>query len=142
MVRLLLAAYPQVALREQTEETYIRWLLDLDPGVVSRAIEDLIASSAVLPTIAEIRHAAMEETVGVPTALGAWVSLMEREGELHDLTKQVVKLFGGTWGIRTSAEPSITRAHFLKVYEAERERWLRRENAAHFRRLRLDGQAA
>lgn len=137
-----MSAYPRVVLRDETERIYTEWLLDLDLALTEEVVADFIASSPDLPAIAEIRRAVMEEIVPVPTPLEAWVSLTERDGELHDVTRNVAKLFGGTWGVRTSSEPHITRAHFLKVYEAERERWLRRENAAHFRRLRLAGRAA
>jgi hypothetical protein len=136
LARLLLDAYPQVPLRERTVEIYTDWLLDFDPLPVEEAIGELIADSQQLPTVAEIRRMLVERDEELPTAAEAWISISERGHEAHDLAKEVARLFGGTWNIRTSAEPGITRAQFSKAYEATRERALREANSARFRARR------
>jgi hypothetical protein len=132
----LIDAYPQFELREQTLEIYTKWLHDLDRGATERAVDELIATAVVLPTVAEVRRTVLEETTDLPTAVEAWLSLAERGHEIHELTREVGQLFGDTWGIRTSEEPGITRTQFLKAYEAARERRLRELNTSQFRRRR------
>jgi hypothetical protein len=99
-------------------------------------VDELIATASTMPTIAEIRRTVMERKTDLPTAVEAWISVCERGREIHELTREVAQLFGGTWGIRTSEEPDITRTQFIKTFEAARERRLRELNTAHFRRRR------
>jgi hypothetical protein len=111
----------------------VRWLRDLDRSRTRDAIEALIASSTTLPSIAEVRRLVLEAQHQVPTATEAWVSVNERGSELHELTREVVLTFGGVYNIRTSDEPRIMRAQFLKTYEEFRERHLRTLNATSYR---------
>lgn len=141
-VQTLLDAFPQVALRERTASIYIEWVRDLDREQVEEAVGVLIASSITLPTVAEVRRLVLESQFDVPTAEQAWISVNERGNQLHDLTKEVVRSFGGVYNIRTAEEPSIIRAQFLKAYEAARERHLRALNTESYRRSRIRSQAA
>lgn len=130
LVDILIAAYPEVAMREETFATYVRFLVDLDKGAVEEALEDLIATSLAMPTIAAIRRQVINEELQLPTAAEAWVAISDstRTEELHDLAKEARELLGGSWAIRTSDQPSITRAQYLKIYEELRERTLRDAN--------------
>jgi hypothetical protein len=135
LVDLLIAAYPEVAMREETFATYVRFLVDLDKDAVEEALEDLIATSLKMPTIAAIRRQVINEELELPTAAEAWVAISDstRSEELHDLAKEARELLGGSWAIRTSDQPSITRAQYLKLYEELREKTLRTANRRHRR---------
>lgn len=126
LVGVLCAAYPEVELREETVPTYVRFLVDLDRAAVEEAIEDLIATSVRMPTVAGIRRQVINEELKLPTAAEAWISISDtKKGEeLHDLAKEARELLGGSWAIRTSDQPSITRAQYLKIYDELRDRTL------------------
>jgi hypothetical protein len=134
LARTLLDAFPMVEIRERTLGIYAEWLADLDRAKAEEAVAVLIASSMTLPTVAEVRRLVIEEEHEVPTAAEAWISINERGAELHELAQEVAKSFGGVYNIRTSEEPRIVRAQFLKAYEEVRERHLRELNAASYRR--------
>ena len=122
----LFAAYPEVKTREETFPIYVRYLVDLEKAAVEEALEELIATSTTLPTIAAIRRHVIEEELELPTAAEAWVAINDRErnDELHELAKAARELLGGSWAIRTSDAPNATRAQFLKIYDDLRERAL------------------
>lgn len=130
LVAVLCAAYPEVELREETVPTYVRFLVDLDRAAAEEAIEDLIATSLTMPTVAAIRRQVINEQLKLPTAAEAWLSVSDSKKveELHDLAKEARELLGGSWAIRTSDQPSITRAQYLKIYEELREKTLREAN--------------
>jgi hypothetical protein len=142
LVAHLLAAFPQVEVRGETAPTYVRYLLDLAKAAAEEAIEELILTSPSFPTIAAIRRRVMEGTLGLPSAAETWVAVgaRDRQGELHALAKEARELVGGAWAIRTSDNPSITRAQFLKVYDELRERALVQANRDS-RRGRATGSA-
>ena len=130
LVAQLLAAYPDVQPREETFATFVRFLVDLDKQAAEEAIEELIAASTTMPTIAAIRRRVIEEELELPSAAEAWVAINEhnRTDGLHEVAKEARELLGGSWAIRTSDKPSITRAQYLKVYEELREKALRDAN--------------
>ncbi len=134
LVDRLLDAYPGVPLRSSTRETYVGWLRDLELDEVEPVVDEMIAVSVELPTIAEIRRRVVEEGMDLPDPMDAWRMVSERGSEIHELVKEVVELFGGLWNIRTSESPDITRAQFLKAYDAAREKRLRAANAQRFQR--------
>jgi hypothetical protein len=133
LAQTLLGAFPLVELRERTVDVYVRWLADLDYTRANEAVAVLIASATSLPTVAEIRRMVVEEEHPVPTAAEAWISVNQRGAKMHELAKEVAHSFGGVYNIRTSDEPRIVRAQFLKSYEEVRERHLRALNAASYR---------
>lgn len=127
LVALLVAAYPEVELREETVPTYVRFLVDLDRRAAEEAVEDLIATSVAMPTAAAIRRQVINEELQLPTAAEAWISVSDtasKAEELHELAKEARELLGGSWAIRTSDQPSITRAQYLKIYDELREKTL------------------
>jgi hypothetical protein len=139
LVERLLAAYPQAQAAENTRSFYAHYLLDLDAVAASEAVDDLILDSTTLPTIAEIRRRVIEKDVELPTALEAWASVVERPTgretvEMHPLAREVCNLFGGSYTIRNSDQPTIMRAQFLKAYDERRDEELRRQNVGRFRR--------
>ncbi len=139
LVERLLLAYPQAPVGEETRAFYARYFIDLDVSVASEAVDDLILDSPTLPTIAEIRRAVIEKDVELPTALEAWASIVARRSsaetvEMSPLVREVCNLFGGSYTIRNSDQPTIMRAQFLKAYAERRDEELRRQNIGRFRR--------
>jgi hypothetical protein len=139
LVARLLAAYPEARITDETSAFYARYLTDLDARAASEAVDDLILDSSTLPTIAEIRRMVIEKDVDLPTALEAWASIVgKRSGaeptEPAPLVREVCNLFGGSYTIRNSDQPTIMRAQFLKAYAERRDEELRRQNVGRFRR--------
>jgi len=130
LVSLLLAAYPEVQPREETFATYVRCIVDLDEAATEEAIEKLISVSTKMPTIAAIRRRVIEEEFELPTAAEAWVAINDttRKEELHELAKKARELLGGSWAIRTSNNPTVTRAQYFKVFEELRDKALHEAN--------------
>lgn len=123
LMELLLAAYPEVHPREETFPTYVRFLLDLEYGAASEAVEDMIAVSPKLPTIASVRRRVLEGELELPTAAEAWMAINDphRQKELHALAKEARDLIGGAWAVKTSENPSITRSQYLRIFDDLRE---------------------
>ena len=72
-VLMLQAAYPGARMTAMTGELYESMLADLEFDVVRGAIARLICTSKFLPTIAEVRDAAAEITLGpIRSAVAAW----------------------------------------------------------------------
>jgi len=130
LIDLLLSAYTEVQPREETFPTYVRFLVDLEYSAVEEAIEELISVSAQMPTIASIRRRVIEEELELPSAAKAWVDISDsqRTEGLHELAKEARELLGGSWAIRTSDKPTVTRAQYFKVFEELRDRALHKAN--------------
>ena len=133
IVARLIAAFPQTAMRDQTEGIYNARLGDLDSEAASRAVDELITTSTTFPTIAEIRNLVADEVLRLPTPEQAYASIMDRKGEVHDLARRVADLHGGFFNLRTSETPSITRAQFLKTYAELRAEEIRKANLSQLR---------
>jgi len=102
---------------EETQKLYERMLVDLSYERADGAVDDLIATTMRLPTISRVRRSTIEPDLGIPTADEAWVAVQTRQTELHELVAHVTRLLGGTYNIRTSEDPELTRVRFVKVYE-------------------------
>ncbi len=101
---------------------YTRLLDDLDYAAVDAAVDELIATTMRLPTISRIRRQVIEPTLELPTAEEAWVALQSRANETHNLVRRAAALMGGSFNIRTSSEPELTRVRFAKVYDEIRRK--------------------
>lgn len=134
LIDRLLDAFPQTAPRRDTPEIYSRMLADLDRATAERIIDDLIATAEQLPTIGEVRNRIAADALQLPQSLEAWQSIFDRGKPMHDLTKEVSDLFGGLYNIRTSENPSITRAQFIRIYDEKRDDEIRRANLASLRK--------
>ena len=117
IVRRLRAAFPDPPIDDETVELYTRMLQDLHYDDVDPVVDDLIATVMKLPTIGRIRRAVIEPTLDIPTAEQAWTAIQKREGDVHELVARAAHLLGGTYNIRTSADPELTRVRFAKVYD-------------------------
>ena len=131
LVTLLVASYPEVQPREETFATYVRFLVDLDKAAAEEAIEELISVSTKMPTIAAIRRRVIEVELALPTAAEAWIAISDttrKTDELHELAKKARELLGGSWAIRTSGKPAVTRAQYFKIFEELRDKALHEAN--------------
>lgn len=133
LVEKLQAGFPHQALTAAQAETYAQYFRDLDVAATEALIEELIASSVEFPRIAELRRPIIEAAAGIPDPAEAYRSLSEPGGDVHELAREVRELMGGVWAFKTSENPSITRAQFLKLYAEKREELLRKANVTHFR---------
>jgi hypothetical protein len=118
LVDRLRAAYPNPPMTDESVELYTRMLSDLDFAEADRAIDDLIATTMRLPTISRIRRNVMEPKLDFPTAEEAWIAVQGHESDMHELVRRTAYLMGGSFNIRTSADPELTRVRFAKVYDA------------------------
>jgi hypothetical protein len=142
LVRRLRAAYPEPPLAEESEKLYERMLVDLDFAVVDPVVDELIATTMKLPTVSRIRRAVIEPTLEIPTADEAWLAVQMREGAVHELVAHVARLVGGSYNIRTSSDPELTRVRFVKVYDELRRKAVDRALADGVRAQRLKLQQA
>jgi len=78
LVVIIAAGWPRPEMKTGTRDIYEQMLLDLDFEVAKRAVARLTATAKFLPSIAEIREAALEVTAG-PRRIGmeAWGDILE-----------------------------------------------------------------
>lgn len=136
LVMHLLAAYPATTSRLDKDQvkavghTYRRMLRDLPFPEAGAAVEHLIATSKYLPTVAEIRMAAVTVVIGQPRA-GAegweeFLAAVRRYGYMREpgvdftfadpVTAKCVDCFG--WKNLCSSENAVAdRARFIDLYE-------------------------
>jgi hypothetical protein len=117
LVRRLQAAYVEAPWNDESIELYTRMLSDLRYEDVDPVMDDLIATMMRLPTISRIRRAVIEPTLDLPTTDEAWTAIQTRQHELHELVRLAASLLGGTYNLRTSEDPELTRVRFAKVYD-------------------------
>jgi hypothetical protein len=117
LVSRLAAAFPDPSMNDETRKLYERMLADLPFAKADGVVDELIATTMKLPTISKVRRAIIEPELDIPTADEGWVAIQNREPELHELVAHVARLLGGTFNIRTSDDPELTRVRFVKVYE-------------------------
>lgn len=133
LVASLKAAFPDANIPAETVVMYAAALEDLDFQAGQAAVGALIRSTRWFPKIAEIREAAAEQTLGVPSPASAWERLTEytdhrrEHATLTDLERRALQAVGGTWAVRTSESPTVLRSQFMKVYEELRRDAIRQE---------------
>lgn len=126
LVMMLLGAYPHAKSTSSTSQIYETMLADLDVARARAAVSRLIATSRFLPTIAEIREAAVESEHGpLRSGADAWLDVVaeiRRIGvygapEFDDaLTASIVR----RWGWRAlcdSTNDAADRARFVETYD-------------------------
>jgi hypothetical protein len=122
IVARLQAAYPEVSMCVQTTKLYERLLVDLEFAETDVAVDELIMTSGRLPTIARVRRAVIEPLLDLPTAEEAWVAIQSRAEKLNPLVAKTATLMGGSFNLRTSSDPELSRVRFVKVYDELRRK--------------------
>lgn len=132
IVNILNAAFPHGKLKQDSIKLYVNSLLDLPADAARAAALNLIAEGGrrFIPTIGEIRAATLDVMEPLPTAEEAWGEVraeIHHEGYYgtpqfsHPAIEKAVRAVG--WrDICSSDQPGVVRAHFLRVYDAFRER--------------------
>ena len=131
LVAIMSAAFTRPPMTERTCQVYERMLVDLDREAAHRAVARLVNTSKWLPTIAEIRAAAVELQVGARRAgAEAWGDVVEtirrsgryRTPEFTDpLVAECVRSLG--WlSLCDSTNDTADRARFIELYDSLAER--------------------
>lgn len=131
VLAVLSAAFPHVLVSRETAEVYHEALHDLDAEAARAAVRELLLTADRWPAPATIRRKIAERAgVLAPTAGVAWGEVMGEARTVglhgspvwsHPAVAAAVASIG--WrSICLSENPDTLRAHFLKGYEAERER--------------------
>ena len=132
LVAVLLAAYPGSKATDATSAVYERMLADLDHAAAEAAIDRLIGTAKFLPTVAEIREAALAIYAGeVRPGLDAWGdvrALFRRGFSVHraptaaDLDDPVawdcLQAMGWREVCNSDETDPAPRSQFVKMYEA------------------------
>ena len=133
---VLTAAYNR-EIPEQTLRIYIKALEDLDRDSLLGATTDLMVTSKFFPTVAELRHRAVEISAGgelPPDVYAAWgevVTAASNQGrERRPIWSSPVigvalDQIGGYRRVCDSELIGVERSHFLKAYDTLVERALR-----------------
>lgn len=126
LVAVLLAAFPAAKVTGGTSQVYEKMLADLDYVAANAAVERLIATARFMPTVAEIRDAAMTLTTGEKRPGGdAWGDVLKavrRFGRYRDpvfddpLVARCVAALGWV-EICDSENQQADRARFIQLYD-------------------------
>lgn len=123
----LFSAFPNTQATEETVAVYHRLLKDIPATELQTVVDQVMAESKFLPTIAELREMHRKlDNVGRLTWADAW-ELVQKEvrrigsyqaPKFNDpITTRVVATIG--WrNICASEQPDTVRAHFRQMYEA------------------------
>lgn len=138
LVGVMAAGYPNTQITKQTIDVYLMMLKDVPLDILTTAIQQCMAESEFLPTVAKIRGKAVALCAPVaPEPLEAWGIVqkeIQRVGFYHSPTfddpiiAKAVDCIG--WKDICLSENAIAdRAHFSKVYvglvrQAENDRRL------------------
>lgn len=127
ILKQLFAAYPQAQVSEQTVAVYLRMLRDIPPEALQVAVDQAIATSKFLPTVAELRdtlHGLRQ--LDTPSWGEAWEDVMSEMRRIGSygvpqfrsrLTEQVVRSMG--WKTLCASEnPQTDRAQFRDMWNA------------------------
>lgn len=126
VVTVLVAAFPNSHVTEDTSAVYESALVDLDYEQVDAAVGRLLRTSRFMPSIAEIREAVIEAGSGQPRPGGdAWgdvIAAVHRYGSRRDpvfadpLVGRCVSSFG--WeDLCLSENSTADRARFIELYD-------------------------
>lgn len=137
IVARLAAAFPDPPMSDDTRHAYERLLADLDFPEADVAVDTLIMTAMRLPTIARIRRTVIEPLLDVPTADEAWLAIQSRQENPNPLVARTATLMGGSFNLRTSSDPELSRVRFVKVYEELRRKVIDEAVSARARARRL-----
>ena len=126
LVAVLMASYPYAKPSPKTYEVYERAILDLDAEVAQFGVSRLIATQKFLPTISDIRAAAVDAQAGHKRLGGeAWGDVGKAIGRFgayrlptfeDPLTAEAVRIMG--WKeLCASSNVTADRARFVELYD-------------------------
>lgn len=130
LIAVMVAAYPTTKVSDDSVRIYVRMLADLDYPAANAAVEQLLAISKWMPTVAEIRERVLSLSVGEVRAGGeAWGSVLRAIAGAGRNRKpgvdfafadpvvgEAVKAFG--WENLCDSENQVAdRARFVELYD-------------------------
>jgi hypothetical protein len=119
---MLLGAYPNANVTEETIVVYETMLSDLPSNDVVQIVLEHIASSKWFPAIAEIREKVFNKQLDLPPAEAVLAWLNDGSVPEGSIPREAVRLCGGYHSYRHSTKPEIWRAEFRATYEKLRKR--------------------
>ena len=127
IIKIMVSAYPNTQITDATREAYVSMLRDLPLNILESAIQQSMAESEFLPTIARIREKALAltrpEHVSPLEAWGVVKKTMEQVGFYRSptfddpLIARAVDCIGWQTLCSSENEPA-DRAHFSRAYES------------------------
>lgn len=131
LVGVLAASFPQTQVSAKSVNAYVAMLKDIPLDVLKIAVQQCVAESEFLPTIAKVRDKALSlvrpERRDPMEAWGIVLQTIQRVGFYRSptfddpLIARAVDCLGWQY-LCTSENVVADRAHFAKVYEQFRER--------------------
>lgn len=126
LIGVMAAGYPNTQVSDATVEVYITMLRDIPQDVLEGSVQQCMAESEFLPTVAKIREKALALCSPVaPEPLEAWgivqkeimrVGFYRSPTFADPIIAKAVDCIG--WQALCSSENAVAdRAHFAKVYE-------------------------
>jgi hypothetical protein len=121
LVEALFASYPWLQPQKATIDMYTKALLGLENEEAAWAIGEAVKRSSRVPSISELIELVVTERLGLETASAAWEMILldksERPRPLSGPAERAYRLVGGRHAVRSTDQPGILRAQFLKAYE-------------------------
>jgi hypothetical protein len=126
LIGVMAAAYPNTQVSDDTVKVYVAMLKDIPLDVLTASVQQCMAESEFMPTIAKLREKALTLTTPIaPEPLEAWGEVQKeivRRGQYRSpefnnpLIAKAVDCLG--WqSLCLSENQGVDRAHFTKVYE-------------------------
>lgn len=133
LIKVVQSAYPRQEFSESTVAVYVRMLSDIPYDIAQKAVYKLIAESVFIPTVAEIRKAAVEIACPAPHVEDAVIEVRNAIRSYspynewrHEWTSPVVRdavaAMGGLSHMGGNEQPEYMWREFRRVYESIRER--------------------
>ena len=128
LVGLMSAAYPGAKVSDATVEVYVAMLKDIPLDILTASVQQCMAESEFLPTVAKVRDKALALTAPIaPAPLEAWGIVLKAIGvygfyrtpEFADpiITKAVDCIGWRNICCTEMDNQGVDRAHFSRVYE-------------------------
>lgn len=144
----LFRAYPKQPFPDLagTHAVYVERLRGIDPSRLAVALAGLVDTESFLPTVADIKHAVAEQTLGLPTEAEALQQIAARQEwartatpsyddhtmtlnppapPVHDLVQQALREVGGWHAFRAAENQAVVRGQFGRIYRDLRDARIR-----------------
>lgn len=162
LVAVMMGAFPSAKVTPETSKVYERMLRDLDYPAANAAVERLLATARFMPTVADIREAALSLNLGetrpggeawgeVLRLIGRWGARRYDQGWELPTNDAVLRQTVGSLGwvnLCDSENQAADRARFIELYDklaAQRRRSLLADElpaAQRFRALQAQERSA
>lgn len=121
LVAVLAASFPKQQVGEPTVKAYAGALLDIPVELAGAAVKTLQHGSRFFPSIAEIREAVAELSLGAPAPMAAFELARTPSKDRHPVVQRAKRMVGDDWHWRETPS-GILQKSFLAAYaEAKAE---------------------